>query len=389
MLNIQHIYSIAMTCAMIGDVAAQTYVGFADVHEMPQSRSDMTVTSYQYGSEHRMYLMGGCNTHQVCINGICSCGITNKSMYYSVNFDRYVTDVAEAPRARYRHAAIELGGVIYLFGGRDAADNVITQVDAYDINSNTWTTPCVWQAATSDLASFVLADSSGNRIGYVTGGYEADYTPSNATTVFNPQGCQFIPRAQMPFQKGDAVAIAVETENESAGFVVGGFSFDWCNGEDSVASYDPTSDTWTVRANLALGRADMALAVLNDHIFAIAGETPNADCSKAVPVTDVERLDAGNASAPYAGEWVVEQSIPSNRFRFIGATAGSTIYLFGGQGPWVDNIDGNGNGGFPVLNTTMTYSPSLLPNGASRLAAIDGVAAAVGLSMLVMLAQHL
>lgn len=50
------------------------------------------------------------------------------------------------------------------------------------------------------------------------------------------------------------------------------------------------------------------------------------------------------------------QSVPSGRFRFVGASYQSTIYLFGGQGSYTDSLDGD-NGGFPVLSDVMVYSP--------------------------------
>ena len=102
----------------------------------------------------------------------------------------------------------------------------------------------------------------------------------------------------------------------------------------------------------------MALGQIDDHIFAIAGESVNDECTRSIPVIDVERLDAGagtvtGGGGSYSGAWAVEQSLPSTRFRFVGASH-KAIYLFGGQRAWVDDLDGNGNGGFPVIGALDT-----------------------------------
>merc|ERR1719272_2677262 len=70
-----------------------------------------------------MYLVGGCSQDQVCYNPAshfdCYCGgITNKTQFYTPVLDRFETFPADAPRARYRHAAAIADGTIYLFGGR-------------------------------------------------------------------------------------------------------------------------------------------------------------------------------------------------------------------------------------------------------------------------------
>lgn len=58
----------------------------------------------------------------------------------------------------------------------------------------------------------------------------------------------------------------------------------------------------------------------------------------------------------YQGGWVVARSVPSDRFRFVGASFNSAIYLFGGQGAFVNNLEGT-SGGFPVHSSVMKYAP--------------------------------
>lgn len=356
----------AIAPAAVANQSPAGYEGFSDVRTMPFARSDMSVTVVasdpaggDFANGPRFYLVGGCDTDQICYNPNsteeCYCGgLSNKTQYYQPLEDRYVTTPADAPRPRYRHAAAESNGVVYLFGGRTVTDTIIPEVDSYDIANDRWsTTPCTWAGATSDLTAF----TAGTKM-FVAGGWLQDYSSASSETFeFNPDTCTFTARASMPVAKGDISSITVEKPTgEALHFVVGGFYQDFCNGEKTVASYSHVDDAWTNRADLVLGRADMALGEIDGHIFAIAGETVNEGCTRSVPVTDVERLDVGDGSAAaYAGAWVVEQELPADRFRFGGASHDRAVYLFGGQGAWTDNLDGNGNGGFPVIATTMVY----------------------------------
>jgi len=348
-------------------IAYGDYTGFADVHKMPIPRSDMSVSVHEAAEGTRMYLVGGCSQDQVCYNPAshfdCYCGgITNKTQFYTPVLDRFETFPADAPRARYRHAAAIADGTIYLFGGRDIADDVIIEVDAYNIKTNTWSTPCTWNGATSDNAAFV----EGGEI-FLTGGWTPEYNANNQTLRFDPATCALTPLAEMANARGDAIAVSVNTTNGTEfHFVVGGFAKDICNGENVVESYNVSSNKWTQHKDLALGRADMALGVIDSHVFAIGGETVNSGCNRSIAQTDVERLDAGNTTHPFSGDWVVEESVPNNRFRYVGVSYGRTIYLFGGQSAWVENIDGNGNGGFPVSDTTMIYRPASVTDSPTK-----------------------
>eukprot|EP00040_Diaphanoeca_grandis_P022320 m.119652 g.119652 ORF g.119652 m.119652 type:complete len:404 (+) comp28751_c2_seq1:236-1447(+) len=345
-------------CASMFVSVQSTYTGFADVHMMPMRRSDMSVSTYDSTQGTRMYLIGGCSADQVCYDPSdhfsCYCGeITNKTQYYSVDVDRYSTTPADAPRARYRHAAAQVDGVIYLFGGRDIQDAVIKEIDAYTIETNTWSTPCTWADATSDNTAFVDNDQI-----FLTAGWTETYSSNNVTVLFDPATCSYTTRAPMPNARGDAISISTKSNGKTFHMVVGGFAQDICNGNSIVEQYNTTTDSWTQLQNLKLGRADMALGEIDSHVFAIGGETVNTGCNRSIARTDVERLDVGNLTHPYAGSWVLETEVPANRFRFVGASYQRSIYLFGGQLAWVDNLDGQGNGGFPVSNTTMVYRPN-------------------------------
>lgn len=351
--------SVSLTSATTASPGTETdFEGFVFSREMPLARSDMSATPHVVDGVSRthIYLIGGCSAHQLCGGEYCYCPeVTNKTQYYDTALDQYYTGLADAPRPRYRHAAAEADGVIYLFGGRDLYDNIITEVDAYDISSNTWTTPCTWGDATSDETAVAELVNGSTQV-IVFGGYEPDYTASDKTILFDPQMCLFTPKQQMPYARGDVQSLAVETAEGPLAFVIGGFdSADWCQAQATVASYNLALDTWTIHTPLILGRADLAIGEINGHLFAIGGETINEHCNGSVPVSDVERLDRNVGNGPYGGDWTVELEIPEDRFRYTGVSYRNTIFVFGGQGGYVEDVDGTGIPGYPVLNTTMQY----------------------------------
>ena len=220
----------------------------------------------------RIYLIGGCSADQICYDPTshfgCVCqGLTNKTQYYVPDSNTYVTTCADAPRARYRHAAAELNGVIYLVGGRGANDShVVPEVDAYDIKQDTWSkSPCTWPSsmATSDNTAF----TDGAHI-YLTGGYLGDYTPTAELLKFDPLTCTFTKLTSMASPRGDVSSFRYP--KSAAGperhFVIGGFGTDVCNPLKTVESYNVAADAWTSYPSLLLGRADMAVGFIKDTV---------------------------------------------------------------------------------------------------------------------------
>ena len=140
---------------------------------MPAPRSDMTATLVN----DLIYIIGGCNhpngtqlAESVMSTDTTPIHITTTSTYqchsitastisYSPQRDTFNTasslSLTPAPRARYRHAAVSVGGRIWLLGGLDVNGAIIHEVDVYDVALNSWSTPGRLDVVTSDLAAFV------------------------------------------------------------------------------------------------------------------------------------------------------------------------------------------------------------------------------------------
>lgn len=81
--------------------------------------------------------------------------ISDEVMVYSPKSDSYTTSNTTMPRARYRHAAVVVDTDVYVFGGRDINDGLISEVDVLDTTTMTWTTSSAsWNRPRSDQAAF-------------------------------------------------------------------------------------------------------------------------------------------------------------------------------------------------------------------------------------------
>jgi len=331
-----------------GHHGESAFEAFSDVHVMPIARSDMTATavpstifSDNYGP--RVFLVGGCTSDQLCPADAdyCYCQAVTSECDYYVSGGDYYKGCADAPNARYRHSAVHVQNKLVLLGGRDAEDNTVTAVDVFDLETGEWSTPCSWSDAPSDAGAFVENDQV-----FVVGGYAADYTTLSSLVTLNITTCATESRAPMPAgTRGDVQVLSHSEEH----YVAGGFgNDDWCNALATVESYNVATDVWTSHPDMAKARSDSAMGALMGELFVIGGETL-VNCSRSIPVDDVERLYVDNNNQ---GVWKEEESIPADRFRFVAASVNNAIYLFGGQGEFDPSIPG-----YPVHDTTMLYVP--------------------------------
>ncbi|CAJ1443397.1 unnamed protein product [Effrenium voratum] len=315
---------------------------------MPSSRSDLTATTVGDG----IYLIGGCANDQEWSVGadmyLCS-GLTKKVEKYLPASDSFEA-LTDAPRTRYRHTAAAVGSQIFVFGGCDISDAIVTEVDVLDTQTGQWSTLSTSMPnATSDLSSFV----SGGKV-YLLGGYNRpNYDAQDKVLVFDPaqSGASAWSDGQALTQgRGDA-ASAVAGD---VAFALGGFHHsNWSYPMDhlEVMFLSSPSGGWKARAAMSVARGDKAVAVLNGKLHVVGGESKNQD-GHSTPLMDVEVYDVETDT------WFPGGSIPSHRFRFTAAAHGDSIYLFGGQGALIGSHNAAGSK-YPVLNTVEQYKETI------------------------------
>ena len=106
-----------------------------------------------------------------------------------------------------------------------------------------------------------------------------------------------------------------------------------------VDEYDPTTDTWTRKADMPTGRGHTSAAVVNEKIYIIGG-----DASEAPIVSIVEVYD------PCTDTWAEQTELPSQRYWFSTIAVDGIIYVIGGN----EGLQA----GYSHLNTVEAYDTS-------------------------------
>jgi hypothetical protein len=123
---------------------------------------------------------------------------------------------------------------------------------------------------------------------YVTGGFLADYVSVGTTYCldmtesladFESMGYENVTSSSNP--RGDFHAV----ELYGYAYFSGGISHlsNWCEGLKTTECYHMEMDTWEALPDLAVGRADMAIAMLNGKIVSVGGKMKPDVCEEEDP----------------------------------------------------------------------------------------------------------
>lgn len=222
------------------------------------------------------------------------------------------TTKAAIPTGRSGLAAVTVQNKIYAIGGN--ADEYpwmpIAKNEVYDPTTNTWATKAEMPTARTQMC----ADNVNDQI-YVTGGFKLvgpnDVEPSNKTEAYNPTTNTWTTKAEMPYatvdhssvvfgdkiyvltspiqiydtktdswslgsfpptvqSNADAVTILDEQGRELI-YIFGGGGYGTYT--DLVQIYDPENDVWGIGSPMPTPRHGLAVAVVNNQIYALGGVT--------------------------------------------------------------------------------------------------------------------
>jgi len=341
---------------------------------LPFPLSD-TTSNYMEGEngdeDGFVIIVGGCDSekgNERLEPTLFACLSTSNATLKFDPFKNTFTKLTPMPHARQRHTAAVINNKLYVIGGRDSNDALVPQIDSYDPKTNEWTTHGYLPEAvlTSDLTAW----SWKNYI-YVTGGFIADYTAVGTTYRFDPsmftattsddnEDMLMIENYDVlqssPHPRGDFHAVALDGYAYLAGGIT--HTSQWCVGLKTTERYHMATDTWENLADLNVGRADMAVAIMNNKILAVGGEEkPPEACSDdggndpaygSIPSSHIDALllhhDKNDHHQNYSvvsSEWVEVSEFEDGRFRFSAAVVPSLnrMYTFGGQLPFDFNCD--------------------------------------------------
>lgn len=169
------------------------------------------------------------------------------------------------PTARTHLQANVVNGKIYLIGGvvpdnsKASGFSSSTFNEVYDPATDSWTTKTPMPNATSSGASVTVV----NKI-YIIGGLGPEHPGSSLNQIYDPETDMWSLGATPPGGIGYGVAGATIGVNAPKRIY---FVY------DGTQVYDPINDSWTFGADVPTRRSSLALAVLNDRLYAIGGLT--------------------------------------------------------------------------------------------------------------------
>jgi N-acetylneuraminic acid mutarotase len=193
------------------------------------------------------------------------------STYYSLNEVYYPSNDSWATKKSMPIAASDLnansiGQKIYVIWNEE---NLV-----YDVLNDSWTNGTSMPHPVSAYASSIFQNNI-----YFFGGSLGRPLYCNYTQIYNPTINTWTLGAPIPTKSQDEqenVAISAVSTSGSLSlrriYVLGGWSVeDVLSGSNLNRVYNPENDSWTFGAIMPTGRVGVALAVVNDAIFAIGG----------------------------------------------------------------------------------------------------------------------
>ncbi len=236
--------------------------------------------------------------------------------------------------ARFGLSTSAVDGKIYAIGGGRALDGpYLSTVEEYEPATDTWTRKADMPTARIGRAAGVV-----NGKIYVIGGAQRRGVSIPTVEEYDPATDTWRQRADMPTRRTFHCACTLDGKiHVFAGRTDGVPGADW--NLVAMEVYDPSTDTWTRKANIATPRAGAGAAVVDGKMYVIGGVTGGS--LHNAPLSTVEEYD------PAADTWTRKADMPTARMFLSTSVVDGKIYAIGG-GIW--------NG--PIFSTVEKYDPA-------------------------------
>jgi N-acetylneuraminic acid mutarotase len=244
--------------------------------------------------------------------------------------------VASLSQARSQHAAVTLGGKIYVWGGymgSASSPSTLSSLEIYNPTTNSWSSGATAPEVMRGQAAAVGTNGSAYSFG---GASNLDVLSSSYR--YDPATNTWTPLAPMPTAEWEAGAA---TANDGRIFVFGGAS-----DESLTQIYNPTTNTWAAGASLPVPRHGEVVVKDAAGLLHVIGGKSIDDDYYSNPLTSHQVYN------PTTNTWSTAAPLPQG-LNQAGGTLGSDgkIYVVGGK-------EGYFNNDAPFYNVVYVYSPS-------------------------------
>jgi N-acetylneuraminic acid mutarotase len=237
---------------------------------------------------------------------------------YSPDTDSWTSE-APMPTERTTLAVASLDNKIYAIGGAaSTVGGAFSTNEEFNPLTNSWTT----KAPMPTPRNWISAAAANGKI-YVMGGSDNYGSIFSTNEMYDPLTDTWTSKTQLPQAR---LACGIGVVNGKI-YLIGG----WVRpgsppGEPTTLNeeYDPQTGTWTTRAPMPTARNGLAVAVVNNKIYAFGGATDFNPWTNNLNV--VEEYD------PSTDNWSTIQQMPTSRSLLGAAAVGDKIYAIGGLG---------------------------------------------------------
>jgi N-acetylneuraminic acid mutarotase len=167
---------------------------------------------------------------------------------------------------------------------------------------------------------------------YAVGGVGSDLAPAVSTVEeYDPAANTWTKRADMPTARSGLSTNVISGRIYAIGGQTGFFGSMPRDCLSTVEEYDPTTDTWTRKANMPTARALLSTSILDGRIYAIGGVQRT---DQDIPISTVEEYD------PATDAWAKKPNMLVVRFGLSTAAIDGRIYAIGGSndGAWFNLV---------------------------------------------------
>lgn len=237
---------------------SQSSPGWSIAQDLPVPRADIATAVY----DGKLYSFGGYNTNDA--------DIRDETFVYDPALNTWDETKAPMPTERWGMIAVELNGMIYVFGGEGNGGLGINVNERYNPMSDTWLTmptPCPAELATHGLMGVVY----GNKIHLFCMYAHYEYDPVLDT---------YTSKAPVPLQLKWGTCAVANSSDGTRIYIIGGNAYaDPANPYDYVGpanftfEYNPDDNSWVEKAPMPVSRygATRENPVINGKIYVTHG----------------------------------------------------------------------------------------------------------------------